>query len=162
MPRKFLISFVLLLYFNCRYILFWLKTNLKMQLTIEQQVGTAWVYSYASILKNNTPIPHDPWLVKSVDAEPWIRMADYDIWASVDFGIHDSLETNPPQVPRNDCISNSDHDALWKNSSNEEQSYKTCNFLPIPDCPRWRILSSRSVYILQVISFSPHLQSAPK
>ena len=26
-----------------------------MQLTIEQQVGTAWVYSYASILKNNTP-----------------------------------------------------------------------------------------------------------
>lgn len=31
-----------------------------MLLTIEQQVGTAWLYLYASILKNNTPIPHDP------------------------------------------------------------------------------------------------------
>lgn len=43
-----------------------------MQLTIEQQVGTAWVYSYASIFKNNLQyrMIHG-WL------NPWIQNHGY-------------------------------------------------------------------------------------
>lgn len=106
---EFLISFVLLFYVSCMYVLFWLKTNLKIQLTLEQPRLNCLGPPIFSLFSINSPVLHGPLFV-----ELQIRRANYGVWASVDFGILDGWEPNPPQIPRDDCTSNSDHNALKK------------------------------------------------
>lgn len=42
--------------------------------------------------------------VENVDVEAWIWTADYGTYASSDFVSVVDPETNPPQIPRDDCV----------------------------------------------------------